>query len=57
MDTVVKLKARYPDIYIIKEYDLNMVRIYGIMTKHEGNLMMMELEDDYNLLPYLANNR
>jgi cell division septation protein DedD len=56
-NTVVKLKARYPDIYIIKEYDLNMVRIYGIMTKHEGNLIMMELEDDYDLLPYLANNR
>ncbi len=55
-NTVEKLKARYPDIYIIKEYDLNMVRIYGIMTKHEGNLMMMELEDDYDLLPYLANN-
>jgi hypothetical protein len=55
-DTLMKLKARYPDIYIIKKYDLNMVRIYGIMTKHKGNLMMMELEDDYNLLPYLANN-
>ncbi|UCH79835.1 MAG: hypothetical protein JSW20_08755 [Nitrospiraceae bacterium] len=55
-ETILKLKDRFPDTYIIKENNFNKVRIAGIKTKHEGYLMMMELEDDFNLLPYLGNN-
>jgi len=56
IEKYTKLKSRYPETYIIKENDYSKVRIAGIMTKREGNLMIMELEDDYNLLPFLANN-
>ena len=55
-DTFTKLKSRYPEIYIINENNYNIVRIAGIMTKREGYLMIMDLEDDYNLSPFLANN-
>jgi general secretion pathway protein D len=55
-ETYAKLKSRYPEAYIITENDFSKVRIAGIMTKREGNLMIMELEDNYNLRPFLANN-
>lgn len=57
IETVNKLIARYPDTYIIKENNFNKVRIAGIMTKREGYNMIMDLEDNYNLLSFLANNR
>lgn len=51
-----KLKPHYPDIYMIKEGRFNKVRIPGTMSKKDGELLLKELNDKFNIKPVLVKN-
>lgn len=56
-ETLDQLIQYYPDAYIVVEKEFHVIRIPGIMTKTEGDLIIKEIEDKYNLRPLLALNR
>ncbi|MEW6602453.1 MAG: secretin N-terminal domain-containing protein [Nitrospirota bacterium] len=52
-----RLKASYPDIYLIKEGSFNKVRIPGTADKKKDAFMLKELQEKYNLKPILVYNK
>ena len=53
-DTMEKLKTHYPDTYIIEQNNYSKVRIPGIRNKEQGQLLLKELKEKYNLNPLLV---
>lgn len=44
-----RLKAYYPDVYIITTDNFNKVRIPGIKTKEQGKLILREIKEKFNI--------
>lgn len=57
LETIDKLKARYPDIYMTEEGKFKKVRIPGTMDKMKDALMLKDLKEIYNLKPFLVNHK
>ncbi len=55
LETLEKLKALYPGIYMTEEGKFNKVRIPGTTSKTKDTLMLKELKEKYNLNPILVN--
>ncbi|KPJ99056.1 MAG: hypothetical protein AMK71_10345 [Nitrospira bacterium SG8_35_4] len=51
---IEKLKGRYFHAYIEKTEQLNKVRICGIKSKEQGNRMMLDIGNEFNIKPYLV---
>jgi len=48
------LMEYYPDTYLVAEKGFHVIRIPGIMTKTDGEQIIKEIEDTYNLIPLLV---
>jgi hypothetical protein len=57
LETRDRLIEYYPAAYIIVEKDFHVIRIPGIMTKTEGDKIIKEIENTYNLRPLLSLKR
>jgi general secretion pathway protein D len=57
VETLDKLKAQYPDIYMTEHGTFNIVRIPGTMSKKKDMLILKELKEKYNLKPILVNKK
>ncbi|NOZ69017.1 MAG: hypothetical protein GXP46_07185, partial [Deferribacteres bacterium] len=49
-----KLTARYPATYILQDNNFNKVRIPGIKSKKEGELILKDLKEKFSLQPILV---
>jgi hypothetical protein len=56
-ETLDQLIENYPDSYIVVEKEFHVIRIPDIMTKTEGDRIIKDIEDKYNLRPLLALKR
>jgi type II secretory pathway component GspD/PulD (secretin) len=55
IETMEKLRTRYPDIYLTEDGKFNKVRIPGSMSSREDALILKELKEDFKLKPILVN--
>ncbi len=53
-DTVDQLKTHYPETYIIEHNNYSKVRIPGIQNREQGQILLKELKEKYNLNPLLV---
>ena len=53
-DMIEKLKERYFHAYIEKTDRLHIVRIGGIKSKEQGNRLMLDIGNAFNIKPYLV---
>lgn len=51
---IKKLKGRYFHAYIEKTDIYNKVRICGIKSREQGNRMMLDIENEFHIKPYLV---
>ena len=53
-DTMEQLKIHYPETYIIEQNNFSKVRIHGIRNREQGQLLLKEIKEKYNLNPLLV---
>ncbi len=53
-DTMELLKSHYPETYIIEQNNFSKVRIPGIQNRAQGQLLLKEIKEKYNLNPLLV---
>ena len=46
---LAKLKQYYPDIYVVKENNLNKIRIPGIRNRQEGSKIINDIRKKFNM--------
>lgn len=56
-ETLNKLKTHHPDAYIAVENNFSKIRIPGITTKREGELIINDIKEKFNLNPILIPGR
>lgn len=56
-ETLDHLIELFPDTYMVIEKGFHVIRIPGLATKTDGDRIIKELEDKYNLRPLLVLNR
>jgi cell division septation protein DedD len=54
LETMEKLKDHYPGTYVVDHNNFSKVRIPGIRNREEGNLLLKELKEKYDLNPLLV---
>ncbi|MEN8262304.1 MAG: SPOR domain-containing protein [Nitrospirota bacterium] len=47
--TLTKLKQYYPDVYVIKKNNFNVIRISDIRNKQEGTKIIKDIREKFNL--------
>ncbi|HDY88603.1 MAG TPA: hypothetical protein ENH82_10915 [bacterium] len=53
-ETMERLKNHYPGTYMVEQNNFSKVRIPGIRNREEGNLLLKELKEKYDLNPLLV---
>jgi Flp pilus assembly secretin CpaC len=53
-ETMERLKNHYPGTYIVEQNNFSKVRIPGIRNREEGNILLEELKEKYDLNPLLV---
>jgi general secretion pathway protein D len=53
-ETMERLKSHYPGTYIVEHNNFSKVRIPGIRNREEGNILLEELKEKYDLNPLLV---
>ncbi|MEF9425804.1 MAG: SPOR domain-containing protein [Candidatus Mariimomonas ferrooxydans] len=56
-ETLNKLKPHYTDTYIAVENNFSKIRIPGITTKRQGELIINDIKEKFNLNPILIPGR
>ena len=51
---LLKIKKYYPKAYIVKQNDLNKIRIPSVLTKKQGAIVSEDLEDKFHVKPLLV---
>ncbi len=51
---LVKIKKYYPDAYIAKNNNFNIIRIPGVSTKEQGAIVSRDIENKFKLKPILV---
>jgi hypothetical protein len=51
---LLKVKKYYPEAYIVKQKNLNKVRIPGVLTRKQGTIVSEDVEDKFNVKPLLV---
>ena len=46
---LAKLKQYYPDVYVIKKNNFNVIRISDIRNKQEGNKIIKDIREKFNM--------